>query len=221
MTQEDAVNTKPAVHPSDGVTRVNCAERQDSPSLNWDHVITSRSKKTLRKGSEGVWWEDVGSIASARGCQSSVSDHSHTAIRCLECLNFTSRRALAKERQGKEEGGGEGDLKHSSSWGLLAVSQREGGFSRICLKSALSNPPHPSDRHFYICLTEDVKPENYFWHPLQGDSLANLYLLQLYNGSGVGIKILHLEWQTSKYKQKDLLFLNYCINSEFVWFQMP
>lgn len=148
MTQEDAVNTKPAVHPSDGVTRVNCAERQDSPSLNWDHVITSRSKKTLRKGSEGVWWEDVGSIASARGCQSSVSDHSHAAIRCLECLNFTSRRALAKERQGKR-GGWRGRRPQAF--------QQLGPFSRV-----------PTWRRFFKNLLEEcsVKPSSPQWQTL-------------------------------------------------------
>ncbi len=54
MSQEDAVNIEPAVHRSDGVAGVNCAERQNGPRLNGDHIITSRSKTTLRKGFRGV-----------------------------------------------------------------------------------------------------------------------------------------------------------------------
>lgn len=46
MSLEDAFKTKPAVHISNGVTGVNCAERQNGPCLNCDHIITSRSKST-------------------------------------------------------------------------------------------------------------------------------------------------------------------------------
>lgn len=81
---------------------------------------------------------------------------------------------------------GEGDLKNSSSSGLIAVSQREGGFQESA-SSDPSNVPHPSDRHFYICLKEDVKPENRLFLAFsQGVSLVNLYLLELCYGNREG-----------------------------------
>lgn len=59
MTPEDAFNMKPAVHPcKGGHNKVNCTERQDSPCLNLDHAITSRSKTTRRKelgDGDGMW----------------------------------------------------------------------------------------------------------------------------------------------------------------------
>lgn len=139
MSPGDAVDTRPAVHPSDGVARVNCAVRQNSPRLSCDHVMTGRSKAALGKG-----------LARGRGlgrlslrlsviCQSVIT----RARQMLECLywqtGFSQRKA----------GGREGELEHSSSSSLIAVSQR-----------APSKLLHPSDRHFSICLKEDVKPEN-------------------------------------------------------------
>lgn len=185
---EDAVNAKPAVHPSDRVAGVNWAKRRDSPRLNRDHVITSRSKTSLRRGlGRGGWWEDVGAIISARGRQSSVRDPSHTPVRCLSVLTLPTDGPWLKGRQGKEEGGREGDLKHSSSSGLTAMSQREGGFQESAWRVLRQTFPTPlTDTAISVWKWTLSLKMSYFWHPLQGESLASLYLLLLYNGSGVG-----------------------------------
>lgn len=54
MSLEDGgFKTKPAVHAPNGVTGVNRAERQNSPRLSRDHIITSTSKATRMKGTAG------------------------------------------------------------------------------------------------------------------------------------------------------------------------
>ena len=125
----------------------------------------SRHEQQIKDHSqEGIWGLVKGHVLSV------IRQRPITHTRQMfKCLKLTNRRE-DKGRQGAEEGGREGGLKHSSSSGLTTVSQREGGFQESA-SSAPSNPPHPDDRHFYICLKETLGLKmSSFRHPLQGES---------------------------------------------------
>lgn len=139
-----------------------CIPQKGSPGLT-DTLseLRSRHNQKIKDNSQ----EGTGGLARGRGLH-------HLSLRLsvicyrpvihtrqmFKCLNLSNRRAMAKERHGKEEGGRERALKHSSSSGFIAMSQREGGFQESAWRALCQTLPPQSQT--LLCLKEDIKLEN-------------------------------------------------------------
>ena len=108
--------------PRGGRWGLNCAEKQNSPRLNRDHVITRRSKTALREGFGG-FGERMWAPSTQLEAVSHLSETRHRPQSDVRVSSPTDR-LLVQERQKKKKKEGEEGRKKSQAFQLLGPYSR-------------------------------------------------------------------------------------------------